>query len=103
MWNMTIGDLAKASGVHLETIRHYERIGLIRKPERTPGGYRSYKAADLELLRFIRCARELGFRLEKVRALLTLQNGARRRVNRCAGSLRSRSKRLTRRLRGFWR
>ena len=76
MRNMTIGDLAKASGVHLETIRYYERIGLIRKPERTTSGYRSYKAADLERLRFIRCARELGFGIEKVRALLTLQNGS---------------------------
>jgi MerR family transcriptional regulator, mercuric resistance operon regulatory protein len=76
MRNMTIGDLAKASGVHLETIRYYERIGLIRKPERTTSGYRSYKAADLERLQFIRCARELGFGIEKVRALLTLQNGS---------------------------
>src|SRR5215207_5297463 len=73
MRNMTIGDLAKASGVHLETIRYYERIGLIRKPERTTSGYRSYKAADLERLRFIRCARELGFGIEKVRTLLVLQ------------------------------
>ena len=75
MRKMTIGHLANASGVHLETIRYYERIGLIRKPERTAGGHRSYKAADLERLRFIRCARDLGFGIEKVRDLLALQNG----------------------------
>ena len=67
MQKLTIGRLAEASGVHLETIRYYERIGLIRKPERTAGGHRFYKAADLEQLRFILCARELGFRIEKVR------------------------------------
>jgi MerR family mercuric resistance operon transcriptional regulator len=73
MQKMTIGRLAEASGVHLETIRYYERIGLIRKPERTMGGHWSYKAADLERLRFIRCTRELGFGIEKVRELLALQ------------------------------
>ena len=74
MRKTTSGDLANASGVHLETIRYYERIGLIRKPERTAGGHRSYKTADLERLRFIRCGRELGFGLEKIQNLLALQD-----------------------------
>jgi MerR family mercuric resistance operon transcriptional regulator len=74
MRKMTIGDLAKASGVHLETIRYYERIGLIRKPSRAAGGYRLYETADLARLRFIRCGRALGFGLEKVQTLLTLQD-----------------------------
>ncbi len=63
------GRLTAASGVHLETIRYYERIGLIRKPERTAGGHRSYKASDVGRLRFIR-------EMEKVRSLLALQNGS---------------------------
>ena len=74
MQKMTIGQLAKASGVHLETIRYYERIGLIRKPPRTAGGYRLYGETELARLRFIRCGRELGFGLEKIQNLLVLQD-----------------------------
>jgi MerR family transcriptional regulator, mercuric resistance operon regulatory protein len=72
MQNLTIGRLAEATGVHVETIRYYERIGLIRKPERTPGGHRSYAMRDLERLRFIRCSRDLGFGLDAIRTLLQL-------------------------------
>jgi MerR family mercuric resistance operon transcriptional regulator len=72
MQNLTIGRLAEATGVHLETIRYYERIGLIRQPERTTGGYRAYSTRDLERLRFIRCSRDLGFGLDAIRDLLQL-------------------------------
>jgi len=73
MEKLTIGQLAEASGVHLETIRYYERIGLIRNPPRTASGYRVYETADLARLRFIRCGRELGFEIEAIRKLLALQ------------------------------
>jgi MerR family mercuric resistance operon transcriptional regulator len=72
MQKLTIGRLAEASGVHLETIRYYERIGLIREPERTAGGHRLYTAPDLARLRFIRCSRELGFGIEAIQHLLRL-------------------------------
>jgi len=68
----TIGELAKATGTKVETIRYYERIGLLPRPERTPGNYRAYGEAELNRLSFIRRARNLGFSLDQVRALLTL-------------------------------
>jgi MerR family mercuric resistance operon transcriptional regulator len=75
---LTIGRLSQASGVNIETIRYYERIKLLAAPSRTPGGHRSYGAADLRRLRFIRRARELGFTIDDVRTLLGLagQRGA---------------------------
>lgn len=72
MANLTIGNLAKATGVKVETIRYYERTGLIAPPARTAGNYRVYAVHDLERLRFIRRTRDLGFTLEKVRAMLDL-------------------------------
>ncbi len=69
---MTIGHLAKEAGVNLETVRYYERIGLMPEPDRTAGGHRSYTNAHARKLAFIRRARELGFGLEEIRALLAL-------------------------------
>jgi len=71
---MTIGDLGKATGTNVETIRYYERIGLLPAPPRTGGNYRSYGAAELGRLSFIRRARDLGFSLDQVRALLSLSD-----------------------------
>jgi Cu(I)-responsive transcriptional regulator len=68
--HLTIGKLASATGVNVETIRYYERSGLVSPPARTEGNYRSYKADDVARLRFIRRTRDLGFSLEQVRALL---------------------------------
>ena len=65
-----IGALARLSGVKIETIRYYEREGLLAKPERTVGGARLYRSADVERLTFIRRTRELGFPLDGVRELL---------------------------------
>jgi Hg(II)-responsive transcriptional regulator len=76
MQKLTIGRLAEATGVHLETIRYYERIGLIQEPERTAGGHRSYGSQDLERLRFIRCSRDLGFGLDAIRDLLQLTHSS---------------------------
>lgn len=69
---LAIGDLARATGTKVETIRYYERIGLLQPPPRTGGNYRSYGAAHLARLSFIRRARGLGFSIEQVRALLDL-------------------------------
>lgn len=69
----TIGDVGKASGVKVPTIRYYEEIGLLPPPPRTEGGRRSYGASDISRLSFIRHARELGFEVEAIRTLLVLQ------------------------------
>ena len=69
---LTIGRVSKATGVNIETIRYYERIGLLAAPPRTRGGYRSYDDADVRGLQFVRRARRLGFGIEDIRALLAL-------------------------------
>jgi Cu(I)-responsive transcriptional regulator len=71
---LTIGELGKATGTKVETIRYYERIGLLPKPLRTGGNYRAYGEAELGRLSFIRRARDLGFPLEQVRALMSLSD-----------------------------
>ena len=71
----TIGALSKGTGCHIETIRYYERIGLMPKPPRSPGGHRLYEEDHLRRLTFIRRSRELGFTLEEVRGLLRLVDG----------------------------
>src|SRR5258705_12781862 len=71
---LTIGDLAKATDTKVETIRYYERIGILPAPGRTPGNYRSYSSKQLSRLSFIRRARDLGFSLPQVRALLGLSD-----------------------------
>lgn len=69
---LTIGKLAEATGAKVETIRWYEKVGLIAPPARTGGNYRAYSPDDLARLSFIRRARDLGFSLDQVRALLDL-------------------------------
>jgi DNA-binding transcriptional MerR regulator len=69
---VSIGDLALATGVAVETIRYYERIGLMPAPPRTRGNYRSYDDGHQRRLSFIRRSRDLGFTVEDVRALLDL-------------------------------
>ncbi len=75
---LTIGKLAGLSGVNLETVRYYERIGLMPKPDRTEGGHRLYDEAHKRRLTFIRRGRELGFGIEAIRALLDLAGPGRR-------------------------
>ncbi len=70
----SIGDLAKVTSTKVETIRYYEQIALLPKPQRTAGNYRSYDASHLARLSFIRRARDLGFSLEQVRNLLSLSD-----------------------------
>ena len=72
---MRTSELAGRVGVNAETLRYYERRGLLTEPPRTPGGYRDYPVAAVELLRFIKRAQELGFTLDEVEELLHLDNG----------------------------
>ena len=71
---MRIGDLAKATKTKVETVRYYERIGLLRPPPRTSGNYRSYGPDERQRLAFIRHSRELGFTIEQIRSLLDLSD-----------------------------
>jgi MerR family transcriptional regulator, mercuric resistance operon regulatory protein len=70
--DIPIGELSRQSECNIETIRYYERIGLLPKPRRQGGRFRRYDADDVSRLRFIRRARQLGFGLEDVRELLRL-------------------------------
>lgn len=74
--SLTRGDLSKVTGCNIETIRHYEKTGLLPDPPRTGAGYRVYSASHARRLRFILRARELGFSTEDIRGLLGLQDGA---------------------------
>ncbi len=70
---MTIGKLAQKAGVRVDTIRFYEKIGLIETPMRTQSGYRMYSESDVRRIRFIRKAKELGFTLREIKELLELK------------------------------
>jgi MerR family copper efflux transcriptional regulator len=69
---MTIGDAAKASGVNAKLIRYYESIGLIPEAGRTASGYRVYSDRDVNVLRFVKRARTLGFGIERIQKLVGL-------------------------------
>ncbi|MCH4091890.1 MerR family transcriptional regulator [Acetobacter sp.] len=71
---LTIGELGKATGTKVETIRYYEKIGMLPAPPRTAGNYRVYGPSELGRLSFIRRARDLGFSLDQVSNLLTLSS-----------------------------
>ena len=71
---LPIGELSRRTGCNIETIRYYERIGLLRHPARTAGRFRRYSLDDVRRLAFVRRARDLGFTLDEVRALLELAN-----------------------------
>jgi MerR family transcriptional regulator, mercuric resistance operon regulatory protein len=73
---LSIGGLSAASGVHIETIRYYERIGIAPKPPRTTAGHRVYGDVHIKRFVFVRRGRELGFTLDQVRTLLDLADGS---------------------------
>ena len=72
--NVSIGEASRSCGVKVPTIRYYEQIGLLPAPPRTEGNRRTFASGDLRRLAFIRHARELGFEIAAIRALLTLQD-----------------------------
>ncbi len=73
--NMTIGSLARRAGVNVETVRYYQRIGLLREPPKPAQGYRRYPPGDVSRIHFIKRAQELGFSLKEVAELLELNDG----------------------------
>lgn len=73
--SMTIGTLAKAAGMHVETIRYYQRRGLVPEPDKPYGGIRRYDERALARLHFIRTAQCLGFSLDEIGDLLKLEDG----------------------------
>ena len=73
MKTLTIGQLAKTSQVKVETVRYYERRGLIPKPPRRESGYRQFSQKDVERIRFIKHAQSIGFTLHEIAELLSLR------------------------------
>ena len=73
MTSLRIGEVAKQAGVGVETVRFYEREGLLHEPERRASGYRQYDEEAVAVLRFIRRAKELGFTLKEIKSLLNLR------------------------------
>lgn len=71
---MKIGELARRCDVNIDTIRYYERQGLLPEPDRQVSGYRRYQISDIERLRFVRRAKALGFTLGEIRELLALSD-----------------------------
>jgi MerR family copper efflux transcriptional regulator len=103
---MTIGALAKKAGINIDTIRYYERNGLIPEPVRRPSGYREYGATDVARLRFILRAKELGFTLAEIGELLSLSadrdvRGVKRRAERRLEQVEHKIKELQRVRRGL--
>lgn len=72
---LTIGRLATTVGVNVETIRFYQRRGLLREPPRPPGGIRNYSAEDVARVKFIKSAQRMGFSLDEIHHLLRLDEG----------------------------
>jgi len=71
---MQIGEVAAQAGVNAQTIRFYERRGLLKKPERMRSGYRAYPASVIQVVRFIKQSQELGYTLEEIKQLLALHD-----------------------------
>lgn len=72
---MRTGEVAQQAGVNLQTLRYYERRGLLKEPKRRPSGYRSYPQDTVDRLRFVKRAQQLGFTLTEVEGLLNLASG----------------------------
>ncbi len=72
---LTIGHLARATGVNIETVRYYQRIGLIQEPQKPLTGYRVYQTETIDRIKFIKRAQPLGFSLQEIAELLALGDG----------------------------
>jgi MerR family copper efflux transcriptional regulator len=106
MPSMTIGRLAKEAGVNIDTIRYYERNGLIPEPVRRPSGYREYETGDVRRLRFIGRAKQLGFTLAEIAELMSLSadrdvGGVKRRAEQRLDQVEHKIKELQRVRRGL--
>lgn len=95
---MRIGELAKRIGVNPKTIRYYESIGLLPEPHRRPSGYRTYDAADLERIAFIRRAQQFGLRLDVIGEILALRERGERPCGYVLGAVRRELDDLDRRI-----
>ncbi len=93
-----IGELARAAGVTPQTIRYYERMGLLERPSRTSSGYRLYGDDALGRLRFVRAAQSLGFSLREIRELIALSRAGRSPCARVRAVLREKFQGLNRRI-----
>lgn len=82
---LTIGSFAAAAGVHVETIRYYQRKGLLSEPDRHGGSIRRYGDADVARVTFIKAAQRLGFSLDEIAGLLALDDGTHCREARTLG------------------
>lgn len=78
---LRIGAVAQGAGVNVQTLRYYERRGLLGPPDRTASGYRAYPSEAVRLVRFIKRAQDLGFTLTEIGDLIALRNAGRRRDN----------------------
>jgi MerR family mercuric resistance operon transcriptional regulator len=84
---LTIAGAARASGVGVETVRYYERRGLVSQPKRGTGSYRHYQPDHVRRIRFIKRAQDLGFTLQEIASLLKLEDGTdRRSIRRIANA-----------------
>src|SRR5207253_10704697 len=99
---LTRGELAQQGRVNSETIRYYERRGLLPKPPRTPSGYRVFSSDAVRRVRFIKRAQGPGFPLKEIKALLALRVDPRNRVVTCGSGRRRRSERSRPRFACCW-
>jgi Hg(II)-responsive transcriptional regulator len=74
---MRTGEVAAEAGVNVETLRYYERRGILSKPQRTPSGYRQYPDEAVRVIRFVKRAQDLGFTLQEIEELLRLRENKR--------------------------
>ncbi len=72
---MQSGELSRLAGVSVDTLRHYERLGILSKPPRTNGGYRDYPANSLERVRLVQRALKVGFSLSELATILRMRDG----------------------------
>ena len=100
---MTVSELAAQVGVNPQTVRYYEREGLLEKPQRTESGYRDYDASALDRLRFIGDAKEIGFTLKQIRQLLGLDAEAPQSCGRVEAMIGERLEELEARLKSMRR
>ncbi len=92
MKDMKIGELAKKSNTSIDTIRYYEKIGLLGKPSRSGAGYRLYSSEFIEQLKFIKRAKHVGFSIKEIQELLFLRQE--KQVKTCADVKQFASKKL---------